>query len=198
MKILSTITHHNFNMMEARRKAGITQSELARGLNVRVDLISKIELLRNVGRIPGIDLILIDIADYLRVPFDQLFPSEYLKALYRDSLPPPQRFLLESQRVFDRGKWEVHELLPPTTDIDRDVIRQELSASLYKYLEDLPVAEKRAITLHFGLDDGQERTLEEISEIFHLSRERVRQLIAVGLARLRNPRILNRLRELRE
>ena len=198
MKILSTITHHNFYMMEARKKAGITQVELAEALNVGVDLISKIELLRDVGRIPGIDLLLLDIADYLHVPFDEIFPPEYLNALYRDTLPPPQRLLFESQRVFDRGKWGVHELLPPGSDIDSEIINQELAEELLNYLKELPINEERVIKLRYGLENGHQMTLQEISEIFMVTPERVRQLIAQGLARLRHPMISRRLALFRE
>jgi DNA-directed RNA polymerase specialized sigma24 family protein len=155
-------------------------------------------LLRDVGRIPGIDLLLLDIADYLQVPFDKIFPPEYLRALYRDALPPPQRLLFESQRVFDRDTREVHELLPPGSDIDSEIINKELAESLLYNLEELPVKEKQVIKMYYGLENNYQMTLQEISDIFMVTPERVRQMIAQGLARLRNPKIKRRLALFRE
>jgi len=49
--------------------------------------------------------------------------------------------------------------------------------------------------LRFGLKDGQERTLEEIGQEFGLTRERIRQIEAQALARLRHPIRSRKLRD---
>jgi RNA polymerase primary sigma factor len=56
-------------------------------------------------------------------------------------------------------------------------------------LQTLPDREAKVLSLRFGLYDGQERTLEEVGAVFNVTRERVRQIEAKALRRLRNPRL---------
>ena len=51
------------------------------------------------------------------------------------------------------------------------------------------------IRLRFGLDDGQMRTLEEVGKEFGVTRERIRQIEAKTLAKLRHPIRSQRLRD---
>lgn len=62
-----------------------------------------------------------------------------------------------------------------------------LGEDLGKAMEELPVREREALELRFGLIDGKVRTLEEIGLRLGVTRERARQLEAQGLRRLRNP-----------
>lgn len=66
----------------------------------------------------------------------------------------------------------------------RDV---ELVAKARYELTNLDDREQRILALRFGLDDGEERTLEEVGRIFSLSRERIRQIEKRALLRLREP-----------
>ena len=52
--------------------------------------------------------------------------------------------------------------------------------------------------LRFGLDDGRERTLEEVGREFNVTRERIRQIETKALRRLRNNRRANLLRDYTE
>ena len=55
--------------------------------------------------------------------------------------------------------------------------------------------EKEVVILRFGLEDGEPRTLEEIGQMYHLTRERIRQIEAKAIRKLRHP---SRSRFLRE
>lgn len=75
------------------------------------------------------------------------------------------------------------------------------SASLLKdYLDEafksvLTPRERQVIRMRFGLEDGQERTLSEIADELGVSRERIRQIEAEALAKLRRPGLRQKLRE---
>ena len=55
--------------------------------------------------------------------------------------------------------------------------------------------EERVLTLRFGLEDGQARTLEELGKEFNVTRERIRQIEAKALRKLRHPSRAKRLRD---
>ncbi|HHS50480.1 MAG TPA: sigma-70 family RNA polymerase sigma factor [candidate division Zixibacteria bacterium] len=68
-----------------------------------------------------------------------------------------------------------------------------LQTELKRVLESLTPKEQRVITLRFGLEDNVPRTLEEIGQIFDLSRERIRQIEMKALSKLRHPNKLEKL-----
>ena len=61
---------------------------------------------------------------------------------------------------------------------------QEQTASL---LKTLTPREEKVIKLRFGLEDGSEHTLEEVGHSFEVTRERIRQIEAKALRKLRHP-----------
>ncbi len=66
---------------------------------------------------------------------------------------------------------------------------------LRKALSSLTDREQKVIELRFGLKDGRQRTLEEVGEEFHVTRERIRQIEAKALRKLRHPQRARFLRE---
>ncbi len=65
--------------------------------------------------------------------------------------------------------------------------RQLLKEKLYTILKDLTDREERVIRLRYGLDDNRPRTLEEVGKEFNVTRERIRQIEAKALKKLRHP-----------
>ncbi|MFR5633120.1 MAG: RNA polymerase sigma factor RpoD [Monoglobales bacterium] len=62
-----------------------------------------------------------------------------------------------------------------------------LHEQLMESLETLSEREQQVLRLRFGLDDGRPRTLEEVGRVFHVTRERIRQIEAKALRKLRHP-----------
>ena len=73
--------------------------------------------------------------------------------------------------------------------------RQMLHRELTSVLSSLTDREQRVLSLRFGLEDGRPRTLEELGQEFHVTRERVRQIEAKALRKLRHPSRARRLRD---
>lgn len=85
---------------------------------------------------------------------------------------------------------------------DKDATSPEQHASyemlkeqLEEVLDTLTDREENVLRLRFGLDDGRTRTLEEVGKVFGVTRERIRQIEAKALRKLRHPSRSNQLRD---
>jgi RNA polymerase primary sigma factor len=76
--------------------------------------------------------------------------------------------------------------------------RVMLSNAVGEVLNELSEREQEIVRLRFGLDGGQTKTLEEVGKAFGVTRERIRQIEAKTLAKLRHPQRSQRLREFLE
>lgn len=70
-----------------------------------------------------------------------------------------------------------------------------LQNQLHEVLSSLPEREQEVLKMRFGLDDGYSLTLEEVGLYFNVTRERIRQIEAKALRRLRHPRRASGLRD---
>ena len=73
-----------------------------------------------------------------------------------------------------------------------------LKEQLEEVLETLTPREKKVLRLRFGLDDGRARTLEEVGHHFQVTRERIRQIEAKALRKLRHPSRSKKLKDFLE
>jgi RNA polymerase primary sigma factor len=73
--------------------------------------------------------------------------------------------------------------LPPAEVASRELLK----AQLIKVLSELSDRERRVLLLRFGLEDDTPRTLEEVGKEFNVTRERIRQIEAKALRKLRHP-----------
>ena len=79
----------------------------------------------------------------------------------------------------------------PEGNVENVMLREHIDA----LLGDLKDRERQVIMMRFGLEDGHPRTLEEVGKSFNVTRERIRQIEAKALRKLRNPVRSKRIRD---
>ena len=79
----------------------------------------------------------------------------------------------------------------PEANVESVMLREHIDT----LLGDLKERERQVIVLRFGLEDGHPRTLEEVGKEFNVTRERIRQIEAKALRKLRNPVRSKRIRD---
>jgi RNA polymerase primary sigma factor len=90
------------------------------------------------------------------------------------------------------GDFIEDESLPgPADEASRNLLKQQMG----EILKGLTERERKVLEMRFGLNDGTARTLEEVGQEFGVTRERIRQIEAKALRKLRHP---NRSRKLRD
>ncbi|NEO29547.1 MAG: RNA polymerase sigma factor SigC [Symploca sp. SIO3C6] len=134
------------------------------------------------GRTPNIE----DIAREL-----EMTPEQVREVLLR----VPRSVSLEI-KVGKEKDTELGDLLETEETSPEEVLmREALQRDLHQLLADLTTRERDVIRMRFGLGDGHPYSLAEIGRALELSRERVRQIEAKALQKLRQPKRRNRVRD---
>jgi len=133
------------------------------------------QLTQQLGREPSYE----EIAEALEVP------SERVRQIMKLAQLP---ISLETPIGEDEGSHlgdfiEDRATLPPADAASHELLKLQLD----KILDDLTDRERKVIQLRFGLKDGRARTLEEVGREFDVTRERVRQIEAKAIRKLRHP-----------
>ena len=90
------------------------------------------------------------------------------------------------------GDFIEDESIPtPVDSASRRLLQEQMS----EILNDLPERERRVLSMRFGLEDGTSQTLEDVGKEFNITRERVRQIEARALRKLRHPLQSRKLRD---
>ena len=166
-------------------------AETGRTIRVPVHMVETINktlrmtrtLLQELGREPTPE----EVAERLNVPVARV--REVLK-ISRDpvSLDTP----IGEEDDSHLGDFiEDDSALSPADSAAFSMLRAELSTAL----ESLTDRERQVVRLRFGLEDGRARTLEEVGKEFNVTRERIRQIEAKALRKLRHPSRSKRLKD---
>ncbi|MBE0433584.1 sigma-70 family RNA polymerase sigma factor [candidate division WOR-3 bacterium] len=139
------------------------------------------DMMQDLGREPTVE----EIADRLGIPTDKVRMAHNI-SLIPISLDKP---------IDDEESSFVGDFI---SDPMGDSPSRRAAISILKdrfddVLRDLPKREEKIIRLRFGLNDGVQRTLEEVGRMFNITRERVRQIEAKALKKLRHPTRLRKL-----
>lgn len=89
----------------------------------------------------------------------------------------------------EEGETELEEMIADTQNpsIEDIIIEKDLKNQINKTILSLGEREREVLELRFGLTDGKTRTLEEVGKIYGITRERVRQIEAKALRKMRHP-----------
>lgn len=174
-------------------RQGITRTIAndARTIRLPIHIVEKLNKLKKAHRELRRDLqrnpTEAELAEALDMAPDQLRSLQQVR----------RRSLSLNHRVGKGEDTELMELLEdgntqtPEAKISESMMRKEITGVLSEVLTE---REKDIITLRYGLATGETHTLEEVGNMFNLSRERVRQIQTKAMRKLRRPQVASRLK----
>ena len=166
-------------------------ADQARTIRIPVHMVETINrqvraqrtLLQELGREPTPE----EIGEYMGIPADKVIEIQKI-AQDPVSIETPIGEEEDSHLV---DFIEDTKTVAPGDAAAQSMLREQLIQALHK----LTPREEKVIRLRYGLDDGKQRTLEEVGREFNVTRERIRQIEAKALRKLRNPTKSKKLRD---
>ena len=166
-------------------------ADQARTIRIPVHMVETINrqvraqraLLQELGREPTPE----EIGEYMGIPAEKVVEIQKI-AQDPVSLETPIGEEEDSHLV---DFIEDTKTIAPGDMAAQSMLREQLIAALHK----LTPREEKVIRLRYGLDDVRQRTLEEVGKEFNVTRERIRQIEAKALRKLRNPSKSKKLRD---
>jgi len=177
-------------------RQAITRALADQGRTIRipvhmVETINKVvrvqrQLLQELGREPTVEEIAVRVE----------FPAERVREIQRIN----QDTVSLEQPMGEEDDFSLSDLIEDQgAEVPDDAAtRMMLHVAVRDALSGLPEREREVMALRFGLDDGRIRTLEEVGQAFGVTRERIRQIEAKTLAKLRHPNAAQPLRDFLE
>ncbi|MCI9221098.1 MAG: RNA polymerase sigma factor RpoD [Lachnospiraceae bacterium] len=158
-------------------------ADQARTIRIPVHMVETInklirvsrQLLQELGREPTPE----EIAEEMNMPTDRV--REILKISQE---PVSMETPIGEEEDSHLGDFIEDDKVPVPADAAAFTLLKE---SLVEVLGTLTEREQKVLRLRFGLDDGRARTLEEVGREFNVTRERIRQIEAKALRKLRHP-----------
>ena len=158
-------------------------ADQARTIRIPVHMVETInklirvsrQLLQELGREPTPE----EIAEEMNMPADRV--REILKISQE---PVSMETPIGEEEDSHLGDFIEDEIMPAPADAAAFTLLKE---QLVEVLGTLTEREQKVLRLRFGLDDGRARTLEEVGKEFNVTRERIRQIEAKALRKLRHP-----------
>ena len=158
-------------------RQAITRAIADQGRTIRINRLVKTnrQLLQELGREPTLN----ELAEAMEMPVERV--AEIIKIA-------PEPLSLETpigeEEDSHLGDFiEDQEALSPADAASNMILREQIE----NVLSELTEREREVLKLRFGLADGSPHTLEEVGSIFKVTRERIRQIEAKALKKLRHP-----------
>jgi len=166
-------------------------ADQARTIRIPVHMVETInklirvqrQLLQELGREPSLE----EVAKEMNIPLERV--REIQKISQEPvSLETP----IGEEEDSHLGDFIQDDNMPVPAEAAAFVLLRE---QLFEVLGTLTEREQRVLRLRFGIDDGRARTLEEVGKEFNVTRERIRQIEAKALRKLRHPSRSRKLRD---
>jgi RNA polymerase primary sigma factor len=171
-------------------------ADQARTIRIPVHMVETInkmtrvqrQLVQELGREPT--------AEEISVKLEGLLSPERIREIQRIALEPVSlETPIGEEDDSHLGDFiEDKEATSPSDHTTQVLLKEEL----YKIMQDLTDREERVLRLRYGLDDNRPRTLEEVGHEFGVTRERIRQIEAKAIRKLRHPTRAKRLGDYRD
>ena len=166
-------------------------ADQARTIRIPVHMIETIskyskvkrELLQNLGREPSSE----EIATEMELPIEKIV---YITKIFQRtaSLESPVSDDTDSNVLSDFVRDT--KTISPSLEAGRSLLKERLS----DIMSDLNPREQKILAMRFGLDDGVTHTLEEVGKEFKVTRERIRQIEAKSLEKIRAHKFVKKLK----
>lgn len=169
-------------------KQAITREIMNHGYTIRIP----VHMIEQIQKVVGLDSKFASETDY-RKRMELISQSSGMPvALVEDCMRLFYQFIKATSLDLPIGEDEditLGELVPYENEMSvEDVVAQQvLRERLEEMLQTLTTREQKVLRLRFGLDDGRERTLEQVGQEFGVTRERIRQIEVKALRKLRHP-----------
>ena len=166
-------------------------ADQARTIRIPVHMVETMNRLMRTSRIllqeKGREPTQQELAEALKIPVERVAE---IQRMSQDpvSLETP----IGEEEDSHLGDFIEDEHMPMPADAAADVLLKE---QLEEVLSTLSEREQEVLRLRFGLDDGHARTLEEVGQKFHVTRERIRQIESKALRKLKHPTRSKKLRD---
>lgn len=174
---IHTLAYH-YKLRNLRKTKGLSQEELADECNMAIHRVQAIEQLKSFPTEPEAYAI----SDFFNIDPIKLFPKWSLLAFSvkrsEDKVFEVKRIALDSPEVLQ---------LEASNDIEVEIDKDSLKNDIHKILNILNPKEQKVLSFRFGLMGETPKTLDEVGKIFNIGRERVRQVEAKALRKLRRP-----------
>jgi len=157
----------------------------------RLSRVSR-QLIQEIGREPTVE----EIAEAMSRGQEEVFTPDKVREIMKVSQKPVslETPIGEEEDATLSDLIEDPAALAPAEAAANRLLKEQVAA----VLDSLTGHERRVLSLRFGLEDGRARTLEEVGTEFHVSRERIRQIEAKALQKLRHPSRSRKLRDFLE
>jgi len=179
-KLLEQIEKAGFeSLADFSRKTGISQGLIGDYVNMRESALANNGQYRST---------VLKISEALKCMPEDLFPAAQMTQKLETN---KQHFTANESELFDLTSSLRSAAMSP----ERRLIHEDANRVVKQVLLTLTPREQRILDLRFGLTSGEEQTLDQVADQFGVGRERVRQMQAKAMRKMKHPK---RSRELRE
>lgn len=180
----------NGSLRKLRLERGLSQARAAEKIGISVQTLNHAEAMKKLPEPTTME----KIEKFYGVKKENLFPVEFLKMM-RGAEKSKVQYAKMEIRELEASKSYAESYtrrLEASTDPVKKVDDQFRRGVLYDALSKLSPREQRILKMRFGLDGESPHTLEDVASTFQVNKERIRQIQAKALLKLRKNSVLAR------